>query len=307
MVTSEQNLAIVRTELDTVFFQEYDFQNATPSQISAQSGMVFKPMSITNKAHIEEIFKGSELYKITGETEVVGSTNPEVANKLTTYVKDFTQSIELSKNFYDDNIHGVWSREVSDMGIKARITQDDNAMEVFRGAFDTTLNADGSAWISSHTLIGGATQSNLLTGALTTTTLNEGIVSLAEQKDQAGVIMGCQPSMLIVPPALFKRAIEITDSALIADSAENNINVYRSAYGISVYTSPYLGAAAGGSDTAWFLLARNHAVTRIIRQGIETSLRDWIFSDNRTYFYQANYRETVYVPDYVGATGSTGL
>ena len=138
MVTSEQNLAIVRTELDTVFFQEYDFQNATPSQISAQSGMVFKPMSITNKAHIEEIFKGSELYKITGETEVVGSTNPEVANKLTTYVKDFTQSIELSKNFYDDNIHGVWSREVSDMGIKARITQDDNAMEVFRGAFDTT-------------------------------------------------------------------------------------------------------------------------------------------------------------------------
>jgi hypothetical protein len=307
MLTSAQNLAVVRTELDSVFYQEFNYQSATPSQMTALTAEIFKPLTIDRRAYIEEVFKGSELFKDTGETEVVGSTTPKAANKLTTYVKDFTQSIELSKDLFDDNMHGFWSRSVSDMATKAVLTQTDNAMKVFRLAFTTTLNADGTAWLASHTLISGGTQSTLLTGALSPTTLNNGIIALAEMKDQAGVIMGNQPAYLIVPPALFKKAIEITDSALIADVANNNINVYRSAYGITVYTSPYLGAAAGGSDTAWFLLARNHCVTRLVRQGIQTSLRDWTMSNNRTYLYQANFREEVYVPDYVGAVGSTGV
>lgn len=193
------------------------------------------------------------------------------------------------------------------MATKARITQDDKAFSFFRNAFTTSLTADGVAFIGTHVLIGGGTQSNSISGALTTTTLNTAIIALAEQKDQAGVIMGNQPAILLVPVALFKHALEITQSALIADSGNNNLNVYRSAYGITVYTSPYLGATAGGSDTAWFLLARNHAVTRLVRQGIQTSLRDWTFSNNRTYFYQANFREAVYAPDYVGSVGSTGL
>jgi len=203
-------------------------------------------------------------------------------------------------------MHGVWSKSVSDMAMKARITQDDNAMKLFRNAFTTALTADGSAICASHTLIGGGTVVNNTTAALTPTSLNTGIVALAEQKDQAGVILGNQPSYLVVPPALFKKALEVTDSALLADTANNNINVYRSAYGITVYTSPYLGASAGGSDTAWFLLARNHAITRLVRQGIQTSLRGWEMSNNRTYFYQANFREEVYCPDYAGIYGSTG-
>ena len=116
--------------------------------------------------------------------------------------------------------------------------------------------------------------------------------------------MGNVPSILLVPSPLFKHAVEITDSALIADSANNNLNVYRSAYGITVYSNPYLDAAAGGSDVAWWVLSRNHSVSRLIRQGIQTALRDWSMSNNRSYFYQANFREEAYVPDYVGVVGS---
>lgn len=307
MFTEAQNFAIVQTELDGVFYQNFDFSNATPGMASAQTGEIFKVLNTTHAAYIEEIYKGSELFGVTSETGAVSLTTPKVANKLTTYVTDFTKGVELSKNLFDDNMHGVWSKTVADLAIKARITQDDKAFSFFRNAFTTSLTADGAAFIASHTLIGGGTQTNVVSGALTTTTLNTGIIALAEQKDQAGVIMGNQPAILLVPVALFKHALEITQSALIADSGNNNLNVYRSAYGITVYTSPYLGATAGGSDTAWFLLARNHAVTRLVRQGIQTSLRDWTYSNNRTYFYQANFRETVYSPDYVGAVGSTGL
>jgi hypothetical protein len=305
MFTSAQNFAVVQTELDSVFYQNFDY-GSFPGQATAGTGEIFKPVQTDMAAHIEEIFKGSGLFPVIGETSNVPLSTPKVTNKLTTYIKDFAQGIELSKNLFDDNMHGVWSKTVADFAMVARVTQDDNAFALFRGGFTTTITADGVAFFGTHVLIGGGTQVNNGTAALTPTSLNDAIVSLSQQKNQAGVILGNVPSVLLVPPALFKRALEITESALIADSANNNVNIYRSAFGITVYTSPYLGAAAGGSDTAWFLLSRNHAVTRLIRQGIETSLRDWSMSNNRTYFYQANFRETVYVADYVGAYGSTG-
>lgn len=307
MFTEAQNYAIVRTELDRVFYQNFQYDTTFPSIATASTEALFKPMTIDRAAYIEEVYKGAGLFPIIGETATVPTYQPIVGNKLTTFVKDFAQGVELSKDLFDDNMHGVWSKTVADLAMKARVTQDSNAFKVFRGAFTTTLTADGAALISTHTLLNGSTYSNLVSGALSPSTLNDAIVKLRQQVDQAGVVLGNVPSCLLVPSPLFKKAIEITDSALIADSGNNNINVYRSAYGITVYTSPYLDAIAGGSDSAWFVLSRNHSVTRLIRQGLQTFLRDWGYSNNRTYFYQANFREEVYVPDYIGVVGSTGL
>jgi len=203
---------------------------------------------------------------------------------------------------------GVWADSVRELAMKAKVSQDQYAFGIFRTAFSTTTTPDGVAWISSaHPLIGGGTQSNLSTGVLNDANFNLAIINIREQKDQAGVILGNAPAYLVVPSALFKTAVQLTESALVTGSGNNDLNVYRSAYGITVFTSPYLGAAAGGSDTAWFLLAKNHGIRRAIRQGLQTALRDWTMSNNRTYFYQANYREVVFVKDYAGSTGSTGL
>lgn len=308
MYTEAQNFAIVRTELDRVFYQNFEYDASDPSIATANTASLFKPMTIDRAAYIEEIYKGSPLFPVVGEIQTVPIETPIVGNKLTTFVKDFAQGVELSKDLFDDNMHGVWSRTVADLAMIARVTQDSNAFGQYRGAFTTALTADGAAWISAtHTLLNGQTYSNLVTGALSPTTLNDAIIKLRQQVNQAGVILGNGPAYLVVPTPLFKHAIEITDSALIADSGNNNVNVYRSAFGITVFTSPYMDAVAGGSDTAWFLLARNHSVTRIVRQGLQTFLRDWGYSNNRTYLYQVNFRETVYAPDYIGAVGSTGL
>lgn len=308
MFTEAQNFAIVQTELDTVFFQAFEYDSTTPGIATANTGVIFKPLSIDRAAYIGEVNKATGLWSIIGEVQNVPLTTPKVTNKYTILIKDFAEGIEISKDLYDDNMHGVWSADVRDFALKARVTQDQNAFKIFRGAFTTTLTADGVAFISaSHPLIGGGTTSNLISGALSTTTLNTAIVRLREQVDQSGVILGGVPSILLVPPALLKLALEITESALIADSGNNAINVYRSAYGITVYSSPYLGAAAGGSDTAWFLMTPQHSVSRVVRQGIETALRPWQYSNNRTYFYQGNFREEVFVPDYAGAVGSTGV
>jgi len=307
MFTSQQNFAIVQTELDSVFYQEFDMLDSFPGVGHVTTPALFKQVTTTHAAYIEEVFKGSGLFPKVGEVQTVPTATPRVANKFTVLIEDFAQGISISKNLFDDNMHNVWERTVRDLATKARSTMDKNGFSLYNGMFTTSLSADGDAVISAtHSLIGGGTASNLISGALTPTTLNLGVVALMQQVDQTGTIMGNTPAVLLVAPANWKHAIEITESALIADSGNNNINIYRSALGLEVYTSPWLSAAAGGSDTAWFLLARNHSVTRYIRQGIETSLRDWGQSDNRTYLYQANFREAVACIDYAGIVGSLG-
>jgi hypothetical protein len=306
MLTSAQNFAAVQTELDTVFYQEFEYNANVPAIATAGTAELFKPIQTTHAAYIQEIFKGSQLFDQVGEMGTVPEETPGIANKQTIYIKDFAKGVTIPKDFFDDNMHGVYGKMVSDLALKARISQDDNAFKLFRLAFTTALTADGSAICASHTLIGGGTQSNTATAALAPASLKIAIASLREQKDQAGVITGNNPTILLVSSVLFPKAVEVTDSALIADSTNNTLNVFRSAYGITVYSSPYLGAAAGGSDTAWFLMSRNHSVTRVIRQGIQTALTDWPVSKNRTYYYQANFREEVFCSDYVGIYGSTG-
>lgn len=307
MFTEAQNFSIVQTELDKVFFQQFDYNETFPGVAHATTAEIFKPQETTHAAWIQSINKGSGLFPAIGETATVPLSTPSVRNKQTTRVLMFAQGIDISKQLFDDNMHGVWAEDVRDFAIKAKDTQDFNAFRVFRNGFTTELTADGVSFFNAaHPLIGGGTQSNTGTAALTPTSLNTAVVNLLEQKDQAGVIRGSSPAVLLVPPALWKHAREITDSALIADSGNNNVNVYRSALGITVWTSHWLGAVAGGSDTAWFLLARRHGITRLVRQGLETALTDWRYSNDLTYRYQANFREEVFVADYAGAYGSTG-
>lgn len=305
------NFSIVQTELDRVFFQSFDYDDTFPGVAHATTNDLFKTQDTTHAAWIQSINRGSGLFPAIGETNAVPLATPAVRNKQTTLISTFAQGINISKQLFDDNMHGVWAADVRDFADQAKNTQDFTAFGLFRNGFTTALTADGvSVFNAAHPLIGGGTQSNVLTGAgsaLTPTSLNTALVNLMEQKNQAGVISGNTGAVLVVPPALWKHAREITDSALIADSANNNVNVYRSALGITVWTSHWLGTVAGGSDTAWFLMAKRHGFTRLVRQGIETALTDWRYSNNLTYFYQANFREAYFVADYAGVVGATGV
>lgn len=308
MFTEAQNFSIVQTELDRVFFQQFDYDDTFPGVAHATTAEIFKPQDTTHAAWIQSINKGSGLFPAIGETVAVPLSTPHVTNKQTTLPQTFAQAISISKQLFDDNMHGVWAEDVKDFAMQAKNTQDSTAFGLFRLGFTSSLTADGvSIFNTAHPLIGGGTQSNRGTAALAPTSLNDAITNLVEQKNQAGVISGNSPAVLLVPPALWKHAREITDSALIADSGNNNVNVYRSALGITVWTSHWLGLVAGGSDTAWFLLSKRHGFTRLIRQGLETALVPWQYSNNLTYSYQANYREAYFCADYAGSFGSTGV
>lgn len=312
-VTENLNPNVVKTALDDIFVQEFEVQQG-PGIATAETAAIFKQETVDNAAIIGEIFQGSGLWSERAEEQDVQKSTPRFDDKYTYSVVNYSNSVEISKNFFDDNMHGAYEKIVRDFAENARVTRDVYAFEIYRGAFTTTLSADGVALCSdSHSTIAGVTVDNALTAALTPTSLNSAIVMMREQKAQDGTIKGQNPAALLVPSALFKTACEIVDSEFLADTANNNINVFSSKYAISVHTSPYLGAAAGGkglttgSDTAWFLLGRNHSVTRWVRQGVQTTLVDWKFQRNNNYIYKGEFREVFGAPDYVGIIGSTGV
>lgn len=318
MFTEAQNFSLVQTELDEVFRQSYE-ASIPPNYATAETAAIFKVTETTHAAYIGTIHKGPGLFSKIGEVQSVPAYTAKVANKWTVTISDFAEGIEVSKNLFDDDLHGEWQAQVSELALMARRTQDFNAFKIFRGAFTTTLTADGVALVSSsHALIGGGTTANRVTAALagaatsalTTSSLNVGMKMLAEMKSQANVPLQCVGNTLVVPPALYVTARQVATSALVAENGSNAVNVLSGDYGISVYQSVWIGTASPdglGSDTAWFFLdSSRHAIRRFIRQGVQTALRPWQMSNNRSYYYQANFREEVFAPDYVGVVGASG-
>lgn len=318
MFNETQNFSLVQTELDEVFRQNYE-ASTPPSYATAMTADVFKVTNTTHAAYIGTIHKGPGLFSKIGEVQAVPSYVAKVANKWTVTISDFAEGIEISKNLFDDDLHDEWGAQVAEFAIMARRTQDFNSFKLFRGAFTTTLTADGAAWIGSHNLIGGGTTNNQIvtadisgasSSALSTASFNVAMRRLAEMKSQANVPLQCVGNILMVPTALYVTARQIAVSALVPENANNAVNVFSMDYTVKVYQSVWLGTSSPdglGSDTAWFLLdSGRHAIRRFVRQGIVTALRPWEMSNNRTYYFQANFREEVFVPDYVGAVGALG-
>jgi hypothetical protein len=101
MMTDAQNFAVVKTELDRIFYQKFQWDTSFPSLATAETAALFKPMQIDRAAYVEQIFMGSPLFANISEVQNVPATTPIAGNKLTTYIQDFAQAKDLSKDWFD--------------------------------------------------------------------------------------------------------------------------------------------------------------------------------------------------------------
>lgn len=294
--------------MDKVFNAEFDYPAMT-GVATAENPKVFMQSSADKSAVITEQFQGSGYWETRAEQADVPAGNTKVGNQKTFNVLNYSKSIDVSKNFFDDDQHDVVQMMVRNMARNARLTKDKNAFASYVGAFGTTNTNDGVDLISaSHVTLDGTTVSNLISGALSDATLESAITSLIEQKTQDNTLGGHEPQCLLVPPALFKEATVFAKSELRPTTANNDLNYVSMIYpGLQIYQSPYLGAAHGGSDTAWFLLSQNHSMMRWVRQAIQTDIVDYKYQRNNNYIYKGEYREVVGPIAYEGIVGSTGL
>lgn len=300
---------VVITDLDSVFYQEYNKQSLN-NYVTAESASIFNQATADNSAVIVETFGGIGYWPTRAEEGDVNSASPRVTNKGTYSVLEYANSVKIPVTFFEDQMHGSYDMMVRNFAETARVTRDRAAFKFWVDGFATNQTADAVYIFSaSHTTISGATVDNLSSDAFSTTALNDALVALMTQKDQAGLVRGCIGRTILVPPALFKNACEVSDAQLRPNTANNEPNVFLTKFGLYAACSPHLSAAStgvSGADAYWYLLADNHSMTRYVRTPIETDLVDYKIAPNNTYVYKGRFREVLGCQDYVGLFGSTG-
>ncbi len=300
--------SVVKTALDMVSSAEFN-KSVMPDQASVLDAMLFNQDSADSSAVITEVFGGIPMWDATAEEVALTRRAGRVKDQQTFSVVDYKVSIPITREFMRDNKWNLVAKQVRDAADKGVVTREQKGMALFRGGFTTTLTNDGAALFSdSHTTVSGDTVDNKSTSALDDTSLNTGLTALAEQKDQSGVVVGRRAKVLLVPPALYKQAVILTDSSLRPGTANNDANVYSSKYGLVVKQSPYLGAAnSGGSDTAWFLLSDMHSIYRWVREGFNTDYIGPEYSVNDEAAYKMRFAEVFGATQFDGVWGSTGV
>jgi hypothetical protein len=311
-MNSGNNAEVVKTSLDEVLYTEYD-REQEPGEILATDGLFFKQESTGMGAVQYAEYQGPGEFEVHAEEESRKLATVQTANKTTASVLNYKNTVYIPDEFYQDDQHSEVAHTASMFGMRARTSRDKHAFaRTYAGGFATTIpTPDGAALFSAtHTALDGSTVDNLDTGTLTPANLETVVRNLRLQNAQDGELGGHNAAGLLTPVVLFPDAMEITKSALAANSAENNLNYFSEVYpGMVVGASAYLDSAnntATNADTSYYVVSRNHRISRTVRQAIKTTLvsPDTDIQDRWT--YKAGFREVAIAKTWEGVQASDG-
>lgn len=304
-ITNGLNPDVVKTYLDGLFYPEWDL-NEHPEYASAKDAFVFNQMTSDKAQETLEEFAGVGAWEARAELQEFPEGQPQAVYANTFVNNELAKGVSISGRFFDDDQHGMISMTMRDFAARGKAAQNKDAFAVYRTGFSTTYGDGVALFSDSHPLQTAGTADNLLTAKLSEASLNTALIAMAEMKERDGVILGRMPHCLVVPTSIYKNAAIITESELRSATANNDLNIYSSKYGIYIKTTPYLGTAAGGSDDYWFLLSKNHNVIRFERKDVNTTMVDRSVSRNDSYFYRGSFRQAVGAIGYSGVIGSNG-
>lgn len=303
----------VHTAIDAALYEE-NTRELQPGYLSASDPFFFQQGPTVGNAFIYDEDGGIPNFQETGDQEVILSTDSFFANKTTRLSLKYTSQVPVSDEAFNADLHGKREQIGKGQAMAARRTQDSNAVlkvygDVTAGSFFTT--PDGQATASnSHTTVRGLTVDNLETGLLSPDNLWTCTVSLAGQKGQHGDLASHLFEGFVSPFTLYKTAKEVMNSQLLANSGENNINVFDTSYGeVRIAASAFLGSAynsATSANTTYSLVSRNHQMMRKVFYGIKTDLIEPKMTANDTWLYRVKFNEVAFPGSWQGIVASTG-
>ncbi len=255
---------------------------------------------------LSKLIRRSEGQAISYEDEVQGF------DVTYTHVED-SLGTSVSNQMWEDDQFNVIKRKPQNLA-KAKVrTQEQMMADVFNygftaggGGLSTFTSGDALALFSNaHTREdGGATQSNYTTTDLNEASIETGIVAMRTTLDHKGQLYMSKADTLVVAPALEKEARILLNSQQRVGTANNDINPYQGALKLVVWD--FLGSAAGGSDTAWFLMDSSlHALNFFNRSDRGLEGPEWDF-DTKTAKWTVDVRHSVGFSGWRGVYGSKG-
>jgi hypothetical protein len=307
MMNSGNNADVVLTKLDKVFKGPFDVRNK-PGYASSQTAILFN-QDTTDRAEVQtEVTLPPGQFSSHLEEQEVEVATVRTDNYQTHTIVNYKKALKIPVEFFDDDQHNVVDDTIRLVGTRAMTTQDKAALAVYRDGFTSVTTGDGSTvFANTHTTLNGGTVDNLEITAFSQDTMEVLDRRLLEQPHEDDDLAAHSTAFLLVPPALWPDANEITRSTLKSDTGNNALNYFSLTYpGMQVFQSPYLGSAYGGSNTAAFVGSQMHTVTRIVREELVTRLVDWTFDDQDRYTYKSKFREVDTVVAFWGLVATLG-
>lgn len=303
----------VKTAIDGVLYEEFS-REQQPGYLRASDNFFFKQDTTDKVAFVWDEDGNVGAFQATGEQEEILNTDSRIGNTKTKFSQKYTKQVPISDEAFKADQVGKRANIGRNVGDRARMTQDSNAILSTYGDFTAgTLNTtpDGQAPASnSHTTINGQTVDNLETGSLTPDNLWTVVTSLANQKGQDGDAGSHVFEGIVVPFTLYKTAREVLNSTLVANSGENNINVFDTDYGtVRIAASIFLGStynSATNANTTYTVVSRNHQIMRKVFYDLTTTLIPPESTSNDTYLLRAKYHESNFPGTWTGFVTSNG-
>lgn len=299
--------------INAVMYENYD-RDEQPAYLSSRNDMFFRISPIDMMAFIWDEDSNVGAFQQTNEQDEVLTSNTYVFNQTSKRVLKYTKQIPISWEAFKTDQVGKRDRIGSQIGDRARLTQDKNAvLNSYGDAFAGTINTtpDGQALASnSHVPAAGGTVDNLETGLLNPDNLWTCAVSLGNQIAQDGELGSQIFQGLLVPTLLYKTGKEVLNSNLIANSAENNLNIFETDYGeVAIKQSNFLGSlynSNSNANTSYHLISNNHMITRKVLADMETTMIPPEYTSTDSYITRARFAEIVFPGSWTGYVGSSG-
>jgi len=151
---------------------------------------------------------------------------------------------------------------------------------------------------SSHSTLRGQTVDNLETAAMDPDAADVLARSLESQIGQHGDWGGNVLGGVLVPRNIYKHTKEVFNSTLIADSAENNLNIFDTDYGqVSIKQSPLLSStfnAGSNANTAYHFVGQNHHIVRRALVGMNMTMIEPQYTATDSYVERVRFAEVTY-------------
>ena len=225
--------------------------------------------------------------------------------------KAFTKGFMISRELNDDEKYGQMKKMAKALARAGRAKVEKDAITVLTKGFKSDEGAfkgrdEKELFHDQHPLVDSEkTCSNLMTGPLNEVNLKKAIQMMASQLDEAGNLIQMKATKLIVPPALEDTALRLLHSSQLPGTELNDTNEYLKNR-LQVVVMDYLGATAGGSDTAWFLQdGTRHELNFFWR--VKPEFKNEEDFDTFVAKYRGYMRYSYGFSDWRGMVGSKGL
>jgi phage major head subunit gpT-like protein len=232
----------------------------------------FKAIQPVSDAFVTRIPMGNRTLKLPIHTRLAKMRKWE-GERITRSGGVYTYSVDAEKyeltygvpleDFEDDQL-GFHRAMIAQIGEQAALWRDDLVFAALL-AGSTDLGYDGAAFFANAHSLNGNTIDNLFAStALNSDNYNAVRAAMMDYVGEDGRSLRVMPNLLVVPPALERTAkeiVEATQRPIVygANTAAAPIdNVMRGTSRVMVCHD--LSAAAGGSDTTWYLMDTTRSV-----------------------------------------------